>query len=218
MANYSIQASGLDELQSRFTEIGSAALGVAAMGVYDGAGIMADEVGSGIRGISTAPFKYAKAGEKRKPSPEEVAMLQTAAYGIAKFQKDGVSVNTRVGFQSSGYAPVKWNHMSNKSRTKYKLQNGKVRQAKSTEGKGGSLKPIPVIANAINSGTSFMDKQPFFRKAVSKGSKKAQAAIESTVSAILNDQNTYTTYTSGGKNYIKFNPAARRKPLSARGR
>jgi hypothetical protein len=33
------------------------------------------------------------------------------------------------------------------------------------------------VVNAINSGTSFMQKQPFVRKAVRAGSKKAEAAI-----------------------------------------
>ena len=39
------------------------------------------------------------------------------------------------------------------------------------------MKPIGVIANAINSGTSFMDKQPFIRKAFTKSRDKAEKAI-----------------------------------------
>ena len=52
--------------------------------------------------------------------------------------------------------------------------------------KGGTnIKPSPVIANAINSGTSFMEKQPFFRKATSRAKGKAQEAFEKTVLAAL---------------------------------
>ena len=47
----------------------------------------------------------------------------------------------------------------------------------------GKTKPIPAIVNAINSGTSFMKKQPFFRKAVNRGTSKAQAAIVAKIEA-----------------------------------
>ena len=41
----------------------------------------------------------------------------------------------------------------------------------------GKTVPVPMIANAINSGTSFMKKQPFFRKATAR-TGAAEAAIE----------------------------------------
>jgi hypothetical protein len=59
-----------------------------------------------------------------------------------------------VGFRSAGYADL----------------NGKT-------------KPIPLIVNSINSGTSFMKKQPFIRKAANSGGKKAMAAMESVIEA-----------------------------------
>jgi hypothetical protein len=57
-------------------------------------------------------------------------------------------VDTSVGLQNSGYAELK-----------------------------GKTVPIPLIANAINSGTSFMQKQPFMRKALTKR-RAAEAKIE----------------------------------------
>ena len=39
-------------------------------------------------------------------------------------------------------------------------------------------KPVGVIANAINSGTSFMEKQPFMRKAFNKSKNAAVEKIE----------------------------------------
>lgn len=185
---YQIRASGLQELQSNFEKLGTAALGIASAGLYKGAGIVADTVGSSVKSIATAPFKYAKGGEKRLPSPEEVSMLQGAAYGIAKFRKNGTDVNTRVGFQTSGYAVIPWNHAKTMQRTKYKWTNGKAVQSKKMgygTGGGASVKPIPVIANAIESGTSFMNKQPFFRKAVNKSRGAAQGAMESTIKTKL---------------------------------
>ena len=47
-----------------------------------------------------------------------------------------------------------------------------------SQGTGASMKPVPLIANAINSGTSFMKKQPFLRKAFTQSKGPANAAIE----------------------------------------
>jgi hypothetical protein len=81
--------------------------------------------------------------------------------------------------------------MRSNVRTNYKLADFKGRSVNASStlkffrlagggslGKGAqNMKPIGVIANSINSGTRFMDKQPFFRKAVTRGSKKAKEAI-----------------------------------------
>jgi len=80
--------------------------------------------------------------------------VMDAGAGIAKFNKNGTEVDTSVGYRASGYADL----------------NGKT-------------KPIPLIVNSINSGTSFMKKQPFIRKAANSGGKKAMAAMESVIEA-----------------------------------
>jgi len=92
----------------------------------------------------------------RDPSPEEKAAVQNAV-GIAKFDRNGSEVNTSVGYGNSGYADV-----------------------------AGKQKPIAQIANAINSGTSFMRKQPFVRKAASSGAKRAEEATIRTIEERLN--------------------------------
>lgn len=84
---------------------------------------------------------------QREVSDEEKAIVQDGC-GISRFRKDGNGANTSVGYGNAGYA----------------MLNGK-------------RKPIPLIANAINSGTSFLKKQPFFRKAVTTGTPKAETAI-----------------------------------------
>lgn len=146
----SINVDGLDALESMLDKAGQDAGHIAAAGLYDGAGVMADRLTAAIDGIRTQPFHYAKDGQKRLPSPEEKAVLQRARHGVAKFRDSGTSVQTSVGLQNSGY----------------------------TKMVGKTSVPIPKIANAINSGTSFMQKQPFFRKAVSQGQAQATAAIE----------------------------------------
>ena len=87
----------------------------------------------------------------REPSPEEKEAV-LGAVGIAKFEKNGAEVNTSVGYGNTGYAMV-----------------------------AGKRKAIAQIANAINSGTSFMNKQPFVRKAATSGGKKAGEAITKSI-------------------------------------
>ena len=146
---FTMQTSGMAELTKRLEKLGEKAQGAASLALYEGAGMMADEVSRAVHGIATEPFRYATGGRMRKPSPEEKAALVQARKGVAKFRKTRISVNTSVGMQNSGYANV----------------NGKT-------------KPIPLIANAINSGTSFMQKQPFMRKAFSQAKGRAMQAIE----------------------------------------
>ena len=151
---FNIQVDGMNELLNSMGKLPEKAAKVAAEALYEGAGVVADAVSSGVNGIRTEPFKYAKNGKTRKPSPEEKAIVAGAKHGVAKFRKNGVSVQTSVGYQNAGYAVL----------------NGKT-------------KPIPQIANAINSGTSFMQRQPFFRKAVSQSKGAATAAIEAGIHA-----------------------------------
>ena len=145
---FTINVSGMDELMQKMDRLGEKAKDAAAVALYDGAGIMADAVSQSVEGIATEPFRYVGNGKRRKPSPEEKAVLMNARIGVAKFKKTPMNVNTSVGMQNSGYGEL-----------------------------AGKTVPIPLIANAINSGTSFMEKQPFFRKATSR-SRAAEAAIE----------------------------------------
>jgi HK97 gp10 family phage protein len=151
---FSIQVEGMNELIRSMEKLPEKAAKVAAEALYEGAGIVADKVSGAVNGIATEPFKYAKGGRMRKPSPEEKALVAGAKHGVAKFRKNGVSVQTSVGYQNAGYGTI----------------NGKT-------------KPIPQIANAINSGTSFMQRQPFMRKAFSQSRGPAQAAIEGGIHA-----------------------------------
>ena len=151
---FSIQVEGMNELIRSMEKLPEKAAKVAAEALYEGAGIVADKVSGAVQGIATEPFKYATGGRTRKPSPEEKALVAGAKHGVAKFRKNGVSVQTSVGYQNAGYGEI-----------------------------NGKKKPIPQIANAINSGTSFMKKQPFMRKAFSQSKGPAQAAIEAGIHA-----------------------------------
>ena len=147
---YTIKSDGIAEISSMLGKMGAAAEGIAKQALYEGAGIVADKITMNAKAIKTAPFKWAstRKGETRLPSPEEKAIVTGAAIGIAKFEGNGTEVNTSVGLQNSGYATLK-----------------------------NKTVPVPKIANAINSGTSFMNKQPFVRRAATSGGKQAVAAM-----------------------------------------
>lgn len=144
-----ISTSGMDDLLGKLQKAGDAAHDIAAVGLYEGAGVMADAVSQAVRGIATEPFRYAAGGHRRLPSPEEKAVLEAAQKGVAHFRDDGGSVNTSVGLNAAGYGTV-----------------------------AGRTKPVGLIANSINSGTSFMSKQPFYRRAQSQSKGQALGKIE----------------------------------------
>ena len=182
---------------------------MAAQALFEGAGIVADAVTAEAKTIKTEPFHYAAVdgATKRMPSPEEKEIVTAqGAIGISRFRKRLDAVDTSVGYNGAGYAPVNWNHMSSKARTNYKNatfkgrdinasstlkwlreQGGSAKHGISKDiGKGAqNMKPIGAIANAINSGTSFMDKQPFVRNAFKKSRAKAEKAIVDRVKSLF---------------------------------
>ena len=182
-----IDISGMDELQNNYNKLKKEAPYAASFALYEGARIVADAVSSAVNGIRTAPFKYAKNGEKRLPSPEEKAAIVGSPHGVSRFRKKLERIDTSVGWNQAGYVDVNFNHMSSKARTNYKKQAFKNKESMTTSTlkaagvyKRGvqNQKPVGAIAGAINSGTSFMQKQPFMRKAFSKSKAAALAAIE----------------------------------------
>ena len=184
---YRFKSEGVTELMKTITALSDRAEFVASVALYEGAGVMVKAIEAEANRIQTAPFQYAAGGEMRLPSPEEKEIVTGAdAFGIAEFRKRLGSVDTSVGYNRSGYAQVNWNHMSSSARTNYKAQRFKNLDNMTTSTlkfagvyKRGvqNMKPIGVIANSINSGTSFMKKQPFMRRAVTKATPAAEKAI-----------------------------------------
>jgi len=154
---YTLKVEGMDEITAMLKKAENGAQGIAARALYVGAGIVADEISKGARGVNTSRFRYAN-GWQRDPSPEEKAAVVSAGVGISKFTKTGNEVDTSVGYSQSGYAEI-----------------------------NGKRKAVAVIANSINSGTSFMKKQPFIRKAASQTKAKASSAIEKEITALVED-------------------------------
>lgn len=149
---YQLKVDGMAELSETLSKMEEKAPKAAARALYEGAGIMADEIRKGAATIKTG--KGSSRSEARYATPAEKEIVLTAAAGIAKFGKNGTEIDTSVGFKNSGYAEL-----------------------------DGKMVPIPKIVNSINSGTSFMHKQPFVRKAASKAAPKAMEAMRKQIEA-----------------------------------
>ena len=153
-----IKTDGLDRLGQILAQLENEAGNVAAGALYEGAGIAANAFTAATNSIRTEPFWYAPEGKTRLASPEEKEAL-AGKVGIAKFDKNGAEVTTIIGI--SGKAG-------------YEMVNGKK-------------KPVLLIARSINSGTSFMKKQPVYRKAKLTCEKAAQDAIVQKAEQMIED-------------------------------
>lgn len=134
--------------------------------LYKAAGIVADAVSAAIQGIRTEPFHFVKEGErKRLASPQEKAALGQGKFGIAKWKKNGAEITTAIGMSNSGYAEIKGAGKNSKGKTV----------------------PVPVIARSIDSGTSFMQKQPFLRNALKKAGGEAISVMSAEIDKRFQD-------------------------------
>ena len=152
-----MKVEGLDELSRKLNDMENRAGEVAARALYAGAGVMADAYKRAVNDIRAAPFRYAFGGHTRLPSLEEKAALAGAA-GIAKFQGSATEIDTVVGISGAGYVEI-----------------------------AGRKKAVKLIANSINSGTSFMEKQPIYRRAVTNTRKAASEAMVKTADRVIEE-------------------------------
>ena len=152
-----MKVTGIEELGQKLRDLGDQAVGIAAKALYNGAGVMATAYSKAFENIRTEPFRYVWNGRKRLPSPEEKAAL-VGASGVARFEKSDAEVNTSVGIRGAGYVNI-----------------------------AGRRKAVKLIANSINSGTSFMDKQPIFRQAVTNTKNSASQAIVDTADRLIEE-------------------------------
>ena len=153
-----MSTAGIEELGAMLAKLGNRADEVASRSLYEGAGIVANAFKTATSSIATSPFKYAARGKTRLPSPDEKAALKGKS-GIANFRQRGDDVNTIVGISgAAGYANV-----------------------------AGKAKAVRLIARSINSGTSFMKKQPVYRKAASGSKSAATSAIVSKAEEMFNE-------------------------------
>ena len=153
-----METVGLDQLGRMLAQLNNKAQEIASGALYDGAGIVANAMNAAVQSIRTEPFRYATEGKMRLASPQEKAALERKI-GITKFRKSGSEVDTMIGISgTSGYTQI-----------------------------AGKQKAVRVIARSINHGTSFMHKQPVFRKAKTQSQEPAKEAIVSKAEQMINE-------------------------------
>ena len=119
--------------------------------IYPGAAIIANEIKSGMGNMKTREDgKMYRHGEMA-PGPTEQEKADMISYfGLAPMRNDSGFINTKAGFDGYGHHKTK------------------------SYPKGV---PNALVARACESGTSWMQKQPFMREAVNAARKPAQKAI-----------------------------------------
>lgn len=141
---------GLNDYELMISRLSKNAADIAGRAIYTGAGIVADEIKSGIQSL---PILRGY-GTAENPLPGGVTQPQKQGLldglGIAPLQDDGGYLNVKIGFD--GY---------NRTKTE-KYPQGQ---------------PNQLVARGVESGASWKQKHPFVRPAVNRSRKRAEAAM-----------------------------------------
>lgn len=149
---------GVDELISKYSKLEKNTDDVIGKAVYDGAAVVMRAVESAVSNIAT-DNRYGTADRPTTgPTAIQKAGLQYSL-GIAKMRDDNGFKNVKIGFD--GYNRVK---------TKTWPQG----------------QPNAMVARSIESGTSWMTKQPFMRKAEQSARSKCEQAMSAAVDREIN--------------------------------
>ena len=148
---------GLNDYELMISRLSKNAEDIAGRAIYTGAGIVADEIKAGIQSLPIVTGY----GTAETPLPGGVTSAQKQGLldglGIAPMQDDGGYLNVKIGFD--GY---------NRTKTK-DYPNGQ---------------PNQLVARGVESGTSWKQKHPFVRPAITRSRKRAEAAM----AEILNEE------------------------------
>ena len=131
------QFEGVDKLISQYEKLSNNSMEVIGKAIYNGAGVVMKSVSGAVDSISTDNRYGTAENPVSGPSTIQKIGLQQSL-GITKMRADGDFWNVKIGFD--GYNNVK---------TK-KWPQGQ---------------PNSMVARSIESGTSWMSKQPFMRQA-----------------------------------------------------
>lgn len=141
---------GLNDYELMISRLSKNAADIAGRAIYTGAGIVADEIKSGIQSLPIVRGY----GTAENPLPGGVTQPQKQGLldglGIAPLQDDGGYLNVKIGFD--GY---------NRTKTE-KYPQGQ---------------PNQLVARGVESGASWKQKHPFFRPAVNRSRKRAESAM-----------------------------------------
>lgn len=140
---------GVDDLIAQYEKLGNNTEKVIGAAIYKGAGVVMDKVESAVDGIET-DNRYGTA-DRPTTGPSTIQKLGLIhSLGITPMRRDGDFYNVKIGFD--GY---------NNVITKTWPQG----------------QPNSMVARAVESGTSWMTKQPFMRRAESSAKGPCEQAM-----------------------------------------
>lgn len=147
------QFEGVDELISQYKKLEQNTEPMIGKAIYNGAGVVMKACQSAVENLSTDNRFGTAENPTSGPSTIQKLGLQYAL-GIAKMRNDNGFYNVKIGFD--GYNNVK---------TKRWPQG----------------QPNMMVARAVESGTSWMTKQPFMRKAEQSSRSQCERVMSETV-------------------------------------
>jgi len=150
----SMTTKGTEETARMLSELGAKAGEIAARGLYEGAGVVADAYKAAVGRIVTAKRRHDE-GPARLPTPEEKAALMGAT-GIAKFKGSATEIDTIIG-EPEGYGmvngkrkPLKLIARSINSGTNFMIKQPVFRKASSQSRGAAQAKMAAEIERQIN--------------------------------------------------------------------
>jgi len=146
-----IQVKGLDAVSLMLDRFEDDTEAIVKVGLYEGAGILADAVKSEIEALPTdkGPITDSHPIMSGPTQVQKDGLL--SGFGISRFRRDGDVINVSIGFD--GYNDFKTSHYP-------------------------QGQPNVLVARSINSGTSYMAKNPFVKRAINKAKDKAVEAVQ----------------------------------------
>jgi len=154
-----VNVKGSEDVASMLVALGEVGDAIGKMAVYDGAAIIADEIRKQINALPEQNFRHLGEGEQFGViTPQDKADLANSL-GIDQIERAADGIKTVVGFAGYGSHATK------------KYPKGL---------------PMPLLARAIESGSSVRQKRPFVRKAVNNKRKAAKDAMIKTGERLIN--------------------------------
>lgn len=154
-----IDFKGLDEYSKKLEILFKDTEKVVREAVYEGAAVVADEIKAGLKGL---PIEEGGNGLPPVGTAEHklsgVSRKQKSdlidSFGLAPIENDGGYIETKAGVDGYGSIPTK------------KYPNGV---------------PNAMLMRSIESGTTFRNKNPVFRKAVNRSRKQCEKKMAETI-------------------------------------
>ena len=145
-----VKLHGFEEFENQLAQLGTRLVHIQGQAIYAGADIVADAVKAQIQALPVSDA-WGSPGNPRHgvTAVEKKGLLES--FGIAPAQTQGYYTNVKLGF-------------------------GGYNDDKTDDWPRG--KPNVMIARAIESGTSWSDKHPFFNKALQASRKRAEERMK----------------------------------------